>query len=48
MKLADLVFCENTIGQGGYGTVYAAFLPDGSKVAVKKINKAQAASNKHE
>ncbi|TKW37961.1 hypothetical protein SEVIR_1G083500v4 [Setaria viridis] len=29
---------ENIIGCGGYGLVYKAFLPDGSKVAIKKLS----------
>ncbi|CAO2044576.1 unnamed protein product [Urochloa humidicola] len=29
---------ENIIGCGGYGLVYKAELPDGSKVAIKKLN----------
>ena len=29
---------ENIIGYGGYGLVYKAELPDGSKLAIKKLN----------
>ncbi|XP_062218229.1 tyrosine-sulfated glycopeptide receptor 1-like [Phragmites australis] len=38
VKATDNFDKENIIGCGGYGLVYKAELPDGSKVAIKKLN----------
>ncbi|KAK3156036.1 hypothetical protein QOZ80_2AG0101920 [Eleusine coracana subsp. coracana] len=38
MKATNNFAKENIIGCGGYGLVYEAELPDGSKLAIKKLN----------
>ncbi|PNT65914.1 hypothetical protein BRADI_3g04227v3 [Brachypodium distachyon] len=44
LKFADILRAtnnfdkENIVGCGGYGSVYKAELPDGSKLAIKKLN----------